>query len=224
MNQNEVFRHTEGNAWYARNKSHLRETAAVTDAPDVTYVCTTLAPFRGQIARVLEIGCSSGLKLETICGNLAATGDGIEPSQVAVDEGNSRAKSVPIRLQAGTGDALPFEAGSFDLVYFAFCLYLFDRSSLLRSLAEADRVLKPGGFLALTDFDPGTRLKRPYSHLDGVYSFKQDYSAVYTNSGLYYLVGKHSYSHRQAHFDEDLGERVSTSILFKEKDPYPVSG
>lgn len=223
MDQNEVFRHTEGNAWYERNKFQLGEPRAVADAPDVAFICTTLAPFRDRITRVLEIGCSSGLKLEAMCRELCASGDGIEPSQAAVDEGNARDKTVPIRLHGGTGDALPFEAASFDLVYFAFCLYLFDRSSVLRSLAEADRVLKPGGFLALTDFDPGTRLKRPYSHFSGLYSYKQDYASVYTQSGLYYLVGKHSYSHRQAHFDEDLGERVSTSVLFKERDPYPTA-
>lgn len=222
MDQNEIFRRTEGNAWYDRNKSHLGDLGAVVEAPDVSFICSTLTPFGERVARVLEIGCSSGLKLETICGRLSAAGEGIEPSQMAVDEGNRRPKEVRMRLQVGTGDQLPFDSGTFDLVYFAFCLYLFDRNTLMRALAEADRVLAPGGFLALTDFDPGTRQKRPYSHAAGLYSFKQDYASVYTQTGLYYLVGKHSHSHRQPFFDEEPGERVSTSILFKERDAYPT--
>lgn len=223
MDQNELFRRSEGNAWFDRNKTHMSEREEIANAPDVSFICSTLAPFSGQVSRVLEIGCSSGLKLETICGRLAAAGEGVEPSRTAVDEGNARSKSVPIRLQTGTGDALPFQAAAFDLVYFAFCLYLFDRTSLLKAFAEADRVLKPGGFLAITDFDPGTRQKRPYSHCEGVFSYKQDYAAPLTATGLYYLVGKVSYSHGKPHFDEAPGERVSTSILYKENDPYPTS-
>lgn len=221
MDQNEIFRRTEGNGWYARNKPHLGGQLAAAESEDVRFICATLAPFQDRVRNVLEIGCSSGMKLEAICERLAAHGEGLEPSQVAVDEGNSRAKSADIRLRAGSGEMLPFESQSFDLVYFAFCLYLFDRKSLLQSLAEAERVLKPGGFLAVTDFDPGTRQKRAYSHFEGVYSFKQDYAAIYAQSGLYYLMGKHAFSHRRNHFDEEPGERVSTSILYKEVDAYP---
>lgn len=74
----------------------------------------------------------------------------------------------------------------------------------------------------ITDFDPGVMHKRPYSHLEGIYSYKQDYSDFYTQSGLYYLAGKHCFSHRREFFDESPGERVSTSILYKEVDPYPT--
>lgn len=220
MNQSEVFRRSEGDSWYGRNKPHLAPQA-MAESRDVRAICSALAPYAHRIGRVLEIGCSSGMKLEAICGRLSAHGEGVEPSQIAVDEGNARAKAADIRLQQGTGDALPFQPQTFDLVYFAFCLYLFDRNALLQSLAEADRVLKPGGFLAITDFDPGTRHKRPYSHHEGLYSFKQDYASIYTQSGLYCLVGKESFSHRVPHFDEESGERVSTSILYKELDPYP---
>ncbi len=168
----------------------------------------------------MEIGCSSGFKLEAICRHFNAAGKGVEPSNAAVLEGNSRIKSDDIKLFVGTSDKLPFESGSFDLVYFAFCLYLFDRNELMNSLAEANRVLKTGGFLAITDFDPGKSYCRKYAHLDGVLSYKQDYSAIFTATGLFYLVGKHSFSHRYHHFDFSGDERESTTILFKESDPY----
>lgn len=58
---------------------------------------------------------------------------------------------------------------------------------MMKSLSEADRVLKPGGFMIITDFDPGHNYKKPYSDIDDVYSYKQDYASIFTQSRLYYL-------------------------------------
>lgn len=169
---------------------------------------------------MLEIGTSNGAKLEQICSLLDAKGQGIDPSKQAVDEGNLRLSGKDIHLQVGTAAKLPFPNLSFDFVYFGFCLYLLDRQDLLAAVAEANRVLRSGGFLAITDFDPIHRHKRPYHHKDGVFSFKQDYSRPFIESGLYYLVSKNSFSHRQSFFDTDGNERVSTTLLFKEVDAY----
>jgi ubiquinone/menaquinone biosynthesis C-methylase UbiE len=224
MKQHQIFSESEGDAWFNRNKGHIRAVSQVIDSPDVTYTLETLTPFTTRINHVLEIGCSNGIKLETICTHLEADGVGIEPSPKAVEAGNKRNKVAKIQLLVGTGENLPCWDASFDLVYFAFCLYLFDRSTLMQSLSEADRVLKPGGFLVITDFDPGFHHKRPYNHFPGLFSYKQDYATFYTHSGLYYLVGKHSFSHQAPNFDELPDERVSTKILYKETDPYPIRG
>lgn len=226
MSQNEIFTEGEGDAWFSRNQDHIQAIEQVVNSPDVRYALDTLKPFSSRINRVLEIGCSNGIKLETICQYLDAVGVGVEPSPIAIKNGNDRKKLADTNLLVGTGDKLPSLCtdASFDLVYFAFCLYLFDRNTLIRSLSEADRVLKPGGFLVITDFDPGSHYKRPYNHFQGVFSYKQDYASFYTQSGLYYLMGKQSFSHRAPNFDELPDERISTSILFKEIDPYPTRG
>jgi ubiquinone/menaquinone biosynthesis C-methylase UbiE len=179
-----------------------------------------LSPFKSKVSSVLEIGCSNGAKLEQICGLLDAKGQGIDPSQRAVDEGNGRLSGSGVELHVGTASRLPFDRGAFDVVYFGFCFYLLDRQDLFAAMAEADRVLKSGGFLAITDFDPIHRHKRPYHHKDGVFSFKQDYSRIFIESGLYCLVSQNSFSHRQPFFDADGNERVSTTLLFKEVDAY----
>lgn len=222
MKQSDIFSRTEGNAWFDRNKGDLNHLSKASASHDVSYALETLKPFEKDINSILEIGCSNGIKLEAICQNLNASGEGIDPSIAAIDAGNSRENLGNIRLHVGTGEKLSFESSRFDLVYFAFCLYLFDRETLIQSLAEADRVLRPGGFLVITDFDPGQTHKRPYSHFGGIYSYKQDYSLFYLQSGLYHLVGKKSFSHRKSHFDTDSAERVSTSVLYKEIDPYPT--
>lgn len=226
MSQKKIFTEGEGDAWFNRNLNHIQSIEQVIKSPDVRYALDTLMPFSARINQVLEIGCSNGIKLEAICQHLNAVGVGVEPSPVAVKNGNDRNKLADTTLLVGTGDKLPSRCAdaSFDLVYFAFCLYLFDRSTLIQSLSEADRVLKPGGFLVITDFDPGSHYKRPYNHFQGIFSYKQDYASFYTQSGLYYLMGKHSFSHRAPSFDELSDERISTSILYKEIDPYPMRG
>lgn len=222
--QDSIFKEGEANRWYARNRASLDGQAASGEQQplDSRLLGSSLQPFRLDIHRVLEIGCSSGKKLQALCQMLDAAGDGIDPSSLAVADGNERMKDIPVHLTCGTADNLPFESGAFDLVYFGFCLYLLDRDTVIQAVAEADRVLKRGGFLAMMDFDPGVMHKRPYLHREGVFSYKQDYSKFFTEGGLYYLVSKSSFSHRQPFFDLVADERVSLSLLYKEPDPYPL--
>lgn len=224
MSQKKNFIDGEGDAWFNRNQDQIQSIHQVVESPDVRYLLDTLSPFSNRINRVLEIGCSNGIKLEAVCQKFNAVGVGVEPSPMAVASGNDRKKVVDITLLVGTGDKLPSGCveASFDLVYFAFCLYLFDRNTLMQALSEADRMLKPGGFLVITDFDPGSHYKKPYSHRKGVFSYKQDYTSFFTQGPMYYLIGKYSFSHRTPNFDEIPDERVSTSILYKEIDSYPT--
>lgn len=212
----------EADNWYARNKTALMQPPETKDEfPDVAHIFSTLHPFKDKLNSILELGCSNGAKLEQLCHKFNATGQGIDPSQLAVNEGNQRlSRQKQVKLHVGTASSLPFETDMFDLVYFGFCLYLIDRDDLLMAAAEADRVLKKGGFLVIHDFDPTHRHKREYHHKEGVFSYKQDYAKLFSESGLYYLVSKYSFSHRQPFFDYDGNERVSLTLLFKEIEPY----
>ena len=222
--QDHHFKYGEADQWYARNKDSLNRLASSGDAEphDIRLLIDWLQPVRNNIHNILEIGCCNGQKLQALCQELDANGQGIEPSGQAVADGNARMQGTPAHLTCGIAEMLPFEAGSFDLVYFGFCLYLMDRRSVFRALSEADRVLKAGGFLAITDFDPGVMHKRPYTHREGIFSYKQDYSKFYTEGGLYYLASKAAFSHRQAYFDPVADERVSLALLYKETDAYPL--
>lgn len=213
--QEDIFLHGEADRWFQRNKKAVEDSVFL-GFREINWLSDQLLPFNNVVKSVLEVGCSSGEKLRQLCSKLSCRGVGIDPSSQAVKVGNAKGD---VQLFVGTASSLPFAANSFDLVYFGFCLYLIDRSTLLTVVAEADRVLKPGGFLAITDFDPIVRHKKAYHHKEGVFSYKQDYSTCFTQSGLYSLIAKHSSSLRQAHFDVDGNERVSTTILFKEIDP-----
>lgn len=212
MSQNEIFLNGEADQWYQRNKN------CVSDA-DTAWLCQQLQHFKDEINQVFEIGCSSGEKLKTICEFFSCSGQGVDPSPQAVTKGNM---TTEVTLHVGTASKLPAPSESFDLVYFGFCLYLVDRKELLASLAEADRILRPGGFLAITDFDPMHAHKRPYHHKNDVFSYKQDYAKFFTNSELYYLIAKHSFSHQKNYFQKDENERISITLLYKEQTPYKL--
>jgi ubiquinone/menaquinone biosynthesis C-methylase UbiE len=93
--------------------------------------------------RALEIGCGEG----RVCRDLRARGYGIvgidaSPSLVgaAMDADSSGDYVV------GTAEALPFAAARFDLVLAYNSL--MDVDDMPRSVAEAARVLRPGGYFA----------------------------------------------------------------------------
>jgi ubiquinone/menaquinone biosynthesis C-methylase UbiE len=219
-NQGEIFLRGEGDGYYDRNMSALeREDRFYCEE----LLCQALSPFKGEVNRILEIGCSSGDKLQYLCKVFEADGRGIDPSSNAVAAGNGRLAGLGIEkitLGVSTADVLPFDKHEFDLVYFGFCLYLVDRESLFAAITEANRVLRPGGFLAILDFDPAQRYKRPYHHKEGIFSYKEQYSNMFTATGHYYLVSKHSLSHSSHHFAKASDERVSLCLLYKELEAY----
>jgi ubiquinone/menaquinone biosynthesis C-methylase UbiE len=217
--QESAFLNGEANNWFNRNKEGLR-------SPDgsigVNSVTAMLLPFKDEISRILEIGCSDGSKLRSLCKNLDADAFGIDPSSDAISAGNNFVDSaVQMNLTVGTASNLPFESAFFDVVFFGFSLYLVDRTKLFQAVSEADRVLKPGGFLVIQDFDPGYRYKRPYTHLDGISSYKNSYVDLFSASGHYFQAEKVSFSHSKNVFDKDPHERISISLLYKELDAYP---
>jgi len=63
-------------------------------------------------------------------------------------------------------------------------------SLLYREIAEADRVLRDGGFLCIEDFDTSIPYLNSYHHKDGISSFKSDYANIIPLSGHYHLISK----------------------------------
>ncbi len=104
-------------------------------------------------ARVLEIGCGTG----PVSRRLAAWPNvaqvvGIDPSPVFIEKARQLAASLAnLTFQEGDANQLRFTDGHFDVVVFHTTLcHLSDPK---RALKEANRVLKPGGCLAVFDGD-----------------------------------------------------------------------
>lgn len=215
IKQSNIFLSSEGDRWYQRNQNCLQDKASFFDVESLK---KTLINFKEGINSICEIGCANGIKLNELCEFFSANGWGIDPSTQAVEMGNRLHKNI--HLQVSTASNLPFNDSKFDLVFFGFCLYLIDRNDLYKCLSEADRIVKPGGFLAIVDFDPSQRHKNPYRHKEGVFSYKNSYANFLLAGGHYYLVAKESFSHNANYFSLDANERISITTLYKEPDPY----
>jgi len=219
IDQKDAFSDGEGDVWFARNKGNLMNKGLM---QDLDCIKNSIGPYKNQINSILEIGCSNGRKLEELSSFFDAFGYGLDPSSAAINDAKARVASnaKDLHFQVGKSVALPYADAKFDLVFFGFCLYLVDRDEIFRTIAEADRVLKKGGFLVILDFDPAKQHKRPYIHKEGLFSFKTSYADFFLNNGHYYLVAKESFSHAAHYFSINSDERVSTCILFKELDAY----
>jgi len=81
---------------------------------------------------------------------------GVDASERALAEARERLSQLGprARLVYGAADALPFAAGSFDAVTCNGVVKYLDDGALSGLLAEALRVLVPGGVLALGEFGP----------------------------------------------------------------------
>ena len=95
--------------------------------------------------RVLEVGGGTGAMFPYY--GAAAQVDAIEPDRefLAIAEERARHTSGRVRAVAGDGMALDFPDASFDAVVFG--MVLCSVPSMERALAEAFRVLRPGGKL-----------------------------------------------------------------------------
>ncbi|MDO8324463.1 MAG: class I SAM-dependent methyltransferase [Phenylobacterium sp.] len=95
--------------------------------------------------RVLELGIGMGLNLAFYNPAAVTTVVGVDPSPelLALAEAAPRAPGLSVEVAEGTAEALPFEDGSFDTVVCTFTLCSVHTPAA--ALAEARRVLKPGG-------------------------------------------------------------------------------
>lgn len=94
---------------------------------------------------VLDVGCGDGYHLRFFVG--AASAVGIEPYAPLV----ARARRLGRDVRAGSAEALPMPDSSVDLVH-ARTAYFFGQGCE-PGLAEARRVLRPGGAIAIVDLD-----------------------------------------------------------------------
>lgn len=121
------------------------------DAGIVVLEKTGLGRWRSWLAggvppgRVLDLGCGTGRNLPLFGSGVRAVG--LDPCHASLLRARCRAPGVPL-VRAGA-EALPFRDGVFDTVVsgLVFCSV----SDVPRGLAEASRVLAPGGVLRMLE-------------------------------------------------------------------------
>ncbi len=97
--------------------------------------------------KILELGCGTGLILRRL-EEVEKEAKGIDLSEGMIDKARAQGLDVTV----GSVTDLPYEDGYFDLVYsFKVLSHVPD---IGRALAEAARVTRPGGHLALEFYNP----------------------------------------------------------------------
>lgn len=110
----------------------------------LTLIRETFAPLPGK--RLLDIGCGPGTLAKRLVADGAAV-TGIDPGAAALE--TARAAVPGARFEAASAEALPFPAAHFDgAVMFNALHHVPDPAA---ALAEAARVLVPGGLLVVVE-------------------------------------------------------------------------
>ena len=212
MLQDDIFRQSEGDRWFARNRAALGGFDAGADLPLRLLKLYDLRP-----QSVIEIGAANGFRLAAIERWSGAHCVAVEPSADAIRDG--QASFPALTFIRGSAAAVPLKE-SFDLVIVNFVLHWIDRVSLLRSVAEIDRLVKDGGFLIIGDFQPANFTRARYHHLTDreVYTYKQDYPALFQSAGLYHPVAMLSADHSTKALEPRVAEhdRIGATLLRKE--------
>lgn len=105
--------------------------------------------------RVLDIGCGTGtlaLMIKKRHADAEIIGLDGDPGVLAIARKKAAKLGVEIGLDCGMGFALPYPDGFFDRVVSSLMLHHLTRDNKKRALAEARRVLRPGGQLHIADF------------------------------------------------------------------------
>ena len=131
-----------------------REAQRLLDKVDAhSWIDRFLEPKLTNVRSLLSVGCGPGVFLRELAENhpeIEVVGVDMSPSRVRGAE--DRLRGLPnARACVGSVASLPFDAGSFDLVFSRFLMeYLPDKPAAVREMA---RVCSPGGKLLLQDLD-----------------------------------------------------------------------
>jgi ubiquinone/menaquinone biosynthesis C-methylase UbiE len=210
MKQKDVFLQSEGDAWYQRNTAGS-SAAGISDADPLLGEILDLRPRPARNAKILEIGCGDGARLQRLSAELGCECHGIDPSARAV----AAARARGVTALQGTADQLPFADRMFEIVIFGFCLYVCDRADLFRLAYEADRVLLSPGWLLIHDFYSPAPIKRAYHHRPGLFCHKMDFRSMFTWHPAYTTYTHKIRGHVLGDYTDVAEEWVATSVLRK---------
>lgn len=209
--QDKIFADSEGDRWFNRNNPQSDKFD-----PRVDPVCKLIDLYSLKPCNVIEIGAANGVRLEAIRRQYQSKVTAVDVSKTAIADGEKRFPSI--KFIRGSAHAIPTE-DTFDLVIINFVFHWIDRSNLLRSVGEIDRVVVDGGFLVIGDFYPSNFTRVRYHHLpdEEVYTYKQNYAEILLASGLYSNVCLLTGDHSSGGFEGELSEdrRTGAWLLHK---------
>lgn len=104
--------------------------------------------------RVLDVGCGTGtllLEMKARQPGIRAAGVDPDPDILSIAREKARRQGAEVDFEVGFADCLPYADSSFDRVVSTLAFHHLTRGEKVGSLAEAFRVVRPGGRLHIAD-------------------------------------------------------------------------
>lgn len=137
---------------------------------------------------VLDVGCGTGTLALLAKERVGATGRvaGIDPGprQIARARAKAARRRLPIDVQVGVIERIPFPDRSFDVVFSTLMMHHLPDDLKRDGLAEIARVLKPGGRLVMVDFKRGAKHQGQSARLGAGALGLQDQPALLMDAGF----------------------------------------
>ena len=148
--QEKAFIEVEADAWFERNIDGILSSVK----PDHHIIKAIQKLELPQSGRFADLGGGSGMVSAGIL-NLLPKWEGhvLEPSRKAIDHGHASFPSLRFH-QGSITQATDLPKGPFDLVVVSGVLTWVDRTLLSQAIANTDIIVKNGGYLIISDFDP----------------------------------------------------------------------
>ena len=137
---------------------HARLYAQYRPDPPAALISRVLEFVRrtAPLERAVDVGCGSGQNTRLLAPHFTSVlATDISPAQIA--EAAATNPHDAVRYEVAPAEEIPAPDGSVNLVTASMCYHFLDRP---RFLAEADRVLAPGGVIALYGYS------EPVAHLE----------------------------------------------------------
>ena len=109
--------------------------------------------------RVLDLGCGTAtltLLIKSLLADAEVHGVDGDPDILRIARAEAFKANLPIELRQAMAQALPYPDERFDCVASSLFFHHLDRPGKFAALAEAHRVLKPGGELHIVDWGRAT--------------------------------------------------------------------
>ena len=98
-----------------------------------------------EVANIVDLGCGTARFSAILAEAFDARVVGVDPSQKMLERARDKTSDTRISFESGSGERLPFDPGSVDLVFMSMVLHhLADPEKVAR---ECGRVLRGGGYV-----------------------------------------------------------------------------
>ena len=180
-NQENIFIEKECDAWFDRNSSTIVEPVTANHNVVKALEFVDLP----KSCNFIDIGGGVGAVSAAILKlHPEWSGTVLEPSKKALNHGKKTFPEINF-ISGSITQKKDMPNHVYDLVIISMVLTWIDRSLLTQAIANIDNLVKPDGMIIINDFFTPYPRANKYHHAEGVFTFKQDYSLIFSSTNLY---------------------------------------